>query len=67
MFSRTWSRERRTSCCIEPCGDGSIDVKSTELNIEKGLKTRRFKELGVRFLSALLDNKCPFPCDENKG
>ena len=39
------------------CGDGSFDVKSTEVNTEKGLKTRRFREFGVHFSSALLDNK----------
>lgn len=27
----------------------SIAVKSTEVNTEKGLKTRRFRELGVLF------------------
>ena len=29
------------------CGDGGIDVKGTEVNTKKGLKTRRFRELGV--------------------
>jgi hypothetical protein len=27
----------------------SLDVKSTEVNTEKGLKTRHFRELGVLF------------------
>ena len=37
---------------IRTCGVRSVDVKSTEVNAEKGLKTRRFQEL-VFFL--LLD------------
>jgi len=49
-FERTISQE-------ETCRVRSVDVKSTEVNTEKGLKTRRFRELGVRFSSALLDNK----------
>ena len=31
------------------CGVRSVDVKSTEVNTEKGLKTRHFRELGVLF------------------
>lgn len=42
---------------LVPCGVRSIAVKSTELNTEKGLKIKHFRELGVRFLSALLENK----------
>lgn len=43
--------------CICPRRVRSIAVKSTELNTEKGLKIKHFRELGVRFSSALLDNK----------
>ena len=38
------------------CGVRSIAVKSTELNIEKGLKIKDFRELGMRLSSALSDN-----------
>ena len=31
------------------CGDGSIDVKSTELNTEKGLKIRHFRAMAYCF------------------
>lgn len=33
----------------ESCGVRSVDVKSTEVNTEKGLKTRHFRELEVFF------------------
>ena len=49
------------------CGVRSVDVKSTEVNTEKGLKTRHFRELGVRFSSALLNAKRTLLCYENKG
>ena len=40
----------------DTCGVRSIAVKSTELNIEKGLKIKDFRELGMRLSSALSDN-----------
>lgn len=49
------------------CGDGSIDVKGTELNDEKCLKIRCFREVGVRLSSVSFDNKIPLPYYENKG
>ena len=37
------------------CGDGMFDVKGTELNAEKGLKIKHFRELEVFFrLSEIL-------------
>ena len=44
-----FAASRHQSGAIKPCGDGSFDVKSTELNTEKGLKTRHFRELEVFF------------------
>ena len=34
---------------LSTCEDSSIAVNGTELNSEKGLKTRRFRELGILF------------------
>lgn len=51
----------------EPCGVRSLDVKSTEVNTKKVLKTRHFRELGVRFSSTLLNDKRTLLCYENKG
>ena len=42
---------------IITCGDGSVDVKSTEMNIEKGLKIRRFRELKLNFGSRIFLQK----------
>jgi len=52
-----WTSFRHQNQASEACGVRSIAVKSTELNTEKDLKIRHFRELGVRFLSTLLDNK----------
>lgn len=41
----------------DTCGVRSLDVKSTEVNTEKGLKARHFRELRVRFSSAFLNSK----------
>lgn len=49
------------------CGVRSLDVKSTEVNTKKILKTRHFRELGVRFSSTLLNAKRTLLCYENKG
>lgn len=43
----------------------SLDVKSTEVNTKKVLKTRHFRELGVRFSSTLLNDKRNLLLDEN--
>ena len=34
---------------LSTCEDSSIAVNGTELNSEKGLKTRHFRELGILF------------------
>lgn len=44
-----------------------FNVKGTELNAEKGLKIKHFRELGVRFSSTLLNDKRTLLCYENKG
>ena len=36
-------------CALMACGVRSIAVKSSEVNTEKGLKTRHFRELEVLF------------------
>ena len=46
----------------DTCRVRSLDVKSTEVNTEKGLKTRCFRELGVRFSSTLTAIRCTETC-----
>lgn len=55
------------SYMLGTCGVRSLDVKSTEVNTKKILKTRHFRELGVRFSSTLLNDKRTLLCYENKG
>ena len=41
---------RHQSECIVPCGDSSIDVKSTEVRTANGLEIKGFREFGVKII-----------------
>ncbi len=45
----------------------SVDVKSTELNTEKGLKTRHFRELEMCFRFSLLGMRRVLLPGRNEG
>ncbi len=50
FLAKEWGFEIVGKVMVEySCEDGSIYVKSTEVNTENGLKTRHFRELGVLF------------------
>lgn len=49
IFARSNNSNNNSCNPIVPCGVRSIDVESTELNTEKGLKIKHFRELEVFF------------------
>lgn len=48
-FSGHEAEDMCFNCGDHTCGVRSLDVKSTELNTEKGLKIRHFRANGILF------------------
>jgi len=59
MFPRTDVLKWHSFCPLKPCGVRSLDVKSTEVNTEKGLKTRHLQAKVYWFVGCGTENLTP--------
>ena len=52
-LKETYQNTRHQSKPVISCGDGSIDVKSTEVRTANGLEIKGFREFGVNIIGLL--------------